>query len=239
MRKKRRSVRTKTLVMLLSVITIIGGTFGGSLAWLVDTSPAVTNVFTVGRVKVSTEPQTSTFSLRGGRDDSLRMVPGWELTIEDPAVIVEAGSEACYLFMKIDEDAGSFYTDEQIGFRDYLSYKVTEGWTLLTSDGVNPVPANVYYRVVERSDVDQAFNLIHEKKVKVSEHITSEMLDALTKPGAALPSLTFSAYAVQLYSGNDVTFSPAEAWAKTSDPSGFDTAASNSPSETPISDVNA
>lgn len=239
MRKKRRSVRTKTLVMLLSVVAIIGGTFGGSLAWLTDTSPAVTNVFTVGKVNVTTEPQTSTFSLRGGRDNELRMVPGWELTIEDPAVIVEAGSEACYLFMKIDEDAGSFYTDERIGFKDYLSYKVTEGWTLLVSDGVNPVPANVYYRVVEQSDVDQAFNLIHEKKVKVSEHITSEMLNALTQPGATLPSLTFSAYAVQLYSGNDVTFSPAEAWAKTSDPSGLDTAANTSPSETPISDVNA
>ncbi|MBR7184946.1 MAG: hypothetical protein IKD37_04985 [Clostridia bacterium] len=239
MRKKRRSVRTKALIMLLSVITIIGGTFGGSLAWLVDTSPAVTNVFTVGKVQVRTEMPASTFSLRGDRDDSLRMVPGWELTIQDPAVIVEAGSEACYLFMKIDEDAGSFYTDAQIGFRDYLNYAVTEGWTLLAGDGVNPVPPNVYYRVVERSDIDQAFNLIHEKKVKVSEHITSEMMSALTQPGAALPTLTFSAYAVQLYSGNDVTFSPAEAWAKISDPSGLDTAESTSPGETPIFDVNA
>lgn len=220
MRKKRRSVSTRVLVMLGAVLVIVGGAIGGSVAWLTDTTDAVTNTFTVGNIDAYTTASAA-YSLRRSTGE-LRMVPGHTLTINAPAITIGAGSEDCYLFVRIDENLGT-WTKEGRTFQDCLSYATVAGWTKLESTPEVTVPDHVYWRVVERdAENDQTFQVIAGEsgpEVTVSLDITKEMMSELNEPGATLPTLTFSAYAVQLYSSNDKTFSPADAWAIVSTPS--------------------
>lgn len=198
--------------MLLSVVIIIGGAISGSVAWLVDTSSSSTAVFTVGQVKMyvgSTEEPMLFSRLAKAEDNTLRMVPGSTLTINDPPVTILAGSEDCYLFVKIDENTGDLPTDD---FQAHLSYQIVDGWTAAKGE---TIPDGVYYRVVERMDEDQTFTIVQDHHVKVSMDITNEMMDKLIETGNT-PTLTFTAYAVQL-SGGDQQFSVADAWAIVSD----------------------
>ena len=43
---KRRGVTSKTLVLALVLMMVVGATIGGTIAWLTDTSDTVVNTFT-------------------------------------------------------------------------------------------------------------------------------------------------------------------------------------------------
>ena len=122
------------------------------------------------------------------------MVPGY--TIEkDPTVTVEAGSEACYLFVKVEESEN---------FDTYLSYEMAEGWTAL--DDVD----NVYYREVAASEDNAHFSVLKEDEVQVKDTVTQDQMASLSDDN--YPTLTFTAYASQLYKDANEKFAPAEAW---------------------------
>ena len=211
MRVKKRRVNAKVLAMLFAVTLIVGGAISGSVAWLTAETGGVSSVFVVGNVNVSLgNDAIATYNLN--EEGTVRMIPGWTVTINDPPVIIGANSEDCYLFVKIDEDIGSL--PPGTAFKDYLAYQVDQGengWTAgLGTDGI---PVGVYYRKVERLNIEQEFVIVQNHEVRVSENITKGMMDALSQSGAVLPKLTFSAYAVQLYKNNTEEFTPAEAWA--------------------------
>ena len=126
------------------------------------------------------------------------MVPGY--TIEkDPVVTVKGGSEACYLFGEITEGNA---------LASYITYEVASGWT--QGDGT-AIPANVYYRQVAASATNSEFHILQDDQVSVKETVTkANMATAETTQ----PTLTFTAYATQLYKDNTNQFSAADAWAK-------------------------
>lgn len=208
MRKKKIKVSKKGLVMLLaSVITVVGSS-SGSVAWLADITQGTANQMTISTVTAQFDrgAVSSTFSLQRG-DDALYLTPGTTLTVEAPPVRVMQNSEDCYLFLKIDEDIGSL---PSAPFSSYLQYAVADGWTAAEGDNI---PAGVYYRIVQRSDEDQLFVLIRGSAVKVSDNITEKALNMLMLPDAELPTLNFTAYAVQLTGDGITPFSVAQAWA--------------------------
>ena len=123
------------------------------------------------------------------------MMPGLEFTV-DPKVTVSAGSEKCWLFIKIDE-----IIDEPAKFSDYLSYTVATGWTPL--DG----HAGVYYRQVDATATNVSFDIIQNNTVTANADCTKSDYDELD--GQSL-NLDFTAYAVQ-FVGFDT---PALAWAE-------------------------
>ncbi len=208
MRKKKIKVSKKGLVVLLaSVITVVGSS-SGSVAWLADITQGTANQMTISTVSAHFAPNAegNTFSLGRG-EDTLYLTPGTTLAVQAPPVHVAANSEDCYLFLKIDEDIGSL---PSAPFSSYLQYAVADGWT--AAEGEN-IPAGVYYRIVQRSDEDQLFALIRGSAVKVSDNITEKALNMLTLPDAELPSLNFTAYAVQLTGDGITPFSVAQAWA--------------------------
>lgn len=173
--RRRRGISTKTLVALLSLVLLLGCSLGGTLAWLSDSTGPVTNTFTVGDINIS---------LDESNDLDLTIVPGVPIK-KDPKVTVLEGSEACWLFVKIEESAN---------WPDDLTYSVvtgTEGWTKLT--GVEGVE-NVYYRQVGASDNAQEFPVLAGNTVTVSENLTKSKLQQLASNN---PTLTFTAYAVQ------------------------------------------
>ena len=186
---KRRGVASKTLVLALAVMLIVGATIGGTVAWLTAQTPSVTNTFTVGDINITLNETKSDF----------KMVPG-NVIDKDPVVTVVDGSEDCYLFVKIEK---STTLDK------YISYTVASGWTEL--DNVD----GVYYRVVNATDRTKSFSVLANDQVTVNEGVTKADMEALKAENATQPTLTFTAYAVQ----KDNIDTAALAWEKITNPS--------------------
>ena len=167
----------KTIALLVAISMIFGCVVGGTIAWLTANSNTVTNTFTTSDVTIKLDESTGT---------EYKMVPGATIK-KDPKVTVVKGSEACYLFVKIEEEnraADATY--------NYFDYAVASGWTAL--DGVT----GVYYRTVADLTAttadNQEYPVLVDNKVTISQNVTkADMTDAKTN----VPKLKFTAYAVQ------------------------------------------
>lgn len=167
-------MKKKTIAVVLALVLVICCAVGGVLAWLTDTTDSITNTFTVGNVKID---------LAESKNLDLKMVPGQNIE-KDPKVTVEAGSEACWLFVKVEK---STVLDS------YIDYTVDNGWTPL--DGVN----GVYYKEVDATTAANGavYSVLTGNQVTVKDAVTQQMMDNLNVTGATQPTLTFTAYACQ------------------------------------------
>ena len=171
--KKFRELSGKLVVAMLAVTLLIGCAIGGTVAWLTAKTDPVVNTFTYGDINIElteTKPENK----------QAKIIPGVNIE-KDPKVTVKANSEACWLFVKVEE-AGTFVTDK-------VTYSIDTGWTKLT--GVTGVD-NVYYREVGAVTADTDFAVPKDNKVTVSDTLTKEDIQNITNP-----TLTFTAYAVQ------------------------------------------
>lgn len=184
-RARKRKIRNRRIAMTVALVLVVAlVSVGGTIAWLTDKTEAVTNTFTVGNIDIALAETTSNY----------KMVPGNTIA-KDPTVTVKANSEACYLFVKIEESSN---------LKSYIDYSVAEGWTALT--GVT----GVYYREVAATTTDTAFSVLTSDQVTVKDTVTKTMMDDLGKTGATQPTLTFTAYACQ----KDNVSTAADAWTK-------------------------
>ena len=180
---RRRSVSSRAFIALLALVLVIGCVAGGTVAWLVAKTAPVVNTFTYGNINITLAETT-------GR--SYKIIPGTDIT-KDPKVTVKGGSEACWLFVKVDK-VGTFVEGK-------VTYAIDNGWTAL------PRVDGVYYREVAAVTADTDFSVLEGNKITVSEDLTKAEVDAIT---ANEISLTFTAYAVQKAGVADA----ADAWAK-------------------------
>lgn len=179
----RRSVSSKTFVVMLALVLALGCAVGGTIAWLTKTTDPVVNTFTYGNIDI-----TLTETVPENRQ--AKIIPGQDIH-KDPKVTVKANSEDCYLFVKVVED-GTFVANK-------VTYDIADGWVPL--DG----QTDVYYREVTNSATDQDFPVLKDNKVTVSNTLTKADIKDITTD----PTLTFTAYAVQKENVKDV----ATAWA--------------------------
>lgn len=182
-------MKKKSLALVLALAMIVVCVVGGTLAWLTATTPEVKNTFTAGDINIT---------LAESENLDLKMIPGYTIA-KDPKVTVKAGSEKCYLFVKVDKSAN---------FDKFMTYDMAADWIAL--DGVD----GVYYRVVETSTADQPFYVLAGNKVTVNDTVTKADMDGLKANVATQPTLTFTAYACQYNNSNGTNFTPAQAWAK-------------------------
>lgn len=183
--RRRRSVSSRTFIVMLALVLVIGCAVGGTVAWLVSSTDAVVNTFTYGAINITLSETT-------GEND--KIIPGKDIS-KDPKVTVKKDSEACWLFVEIKEE-GTFVADK-------VTYSIADGWT--KGDGTK-IPANVYYRAVGAVNADTAFPVLQDDKIHVSEDLTKSDIQSITTQ----PMLTFTAYAVQ----KDGINTAADAWAK-------------------------
>ena len=176
----KKKILVACLCVALAVLTIAGTT----LAYLTATTGPVTNTFTVGNIDITLTETTTDY----------KMVPGSTIA-KDPKVTVKAGSEACWLFVKVEESTN---------LDDFITYTIADGWTALT--GVD----GVYYREVSATTTDTDYAVLKDNRVAVKDTVTKPMMDAITKGTDTNPTLTFTAYAVQKSGVNTV----ADAWSK-------------------------
>lgn len=188
---RRRSVSSRAFIALLALVLVIGCVAGGTVAWLVAKTEPVVNTFTYGNINITLAETTG---------EEYKIIPGKDIP-KDPKVTVTAGSEACWLFVKVEE-TGTFVADK-------VTYAIADSWT--QGNGTE-IPSNVYYREVSAEDAKNgvsyyvlAGNTTYPNGViTVSSDLTKENIPT------ANPTLTFTAYAVQK---ENIT-TAADAWAK-------------------------
>ena len=203
----------KKIALLMACVMAFGIAVGGTLAWLTDATREVKNTFTDSDINITLTEETGT---------EYQMIPGYDIE-KDPVVTVEAGSEACWLFVKVKESIGDITIGEdKKEFADYLTYTVgatgVDGKTWDTLDDAGKLEAGetVYYLQVEDlsdSATGVTYSVLAGDKVSVPGTVTKEMMDAIDGDNTAKrPTLTFTAYAVQYKNSNDGNFSAVDAW---------------------------
>ena len=187
--------RSKALLLALCAVLLVAVSVLGTMAYLTSETQVITNTFTVGDINIElteTKPESK----------QAKIIPGVDIE-KDPKVTVKANSEACWLFVKV-EQTGTFVTDR-------VTYSVmtgADGWTALTD---NP---GVYYREVGAVTSDTSFDILENNKVTVSDTLTKADVNNITAENQ--PKLTFTAYAVQ----KECIDTAADAWAKVNTTSG-------------------
>ena len=184
-------MKKKGLALVLALTLLVVGVVAGTLAWLTAKSDVVTNTFTTSDITVKLE-ETKGTSVTGGKE--FKMIPGYTIS-KDPTVTVLAGSEECYLFVKLDKSTN---------FDDYMTYEMADGWTVV------PGETNVYFRKVLTEDMGTAYSVLKGDKVTVKGTVTKEMMETAEQDK---PTLKITAYASQLYKNATTEFPVAEAWA--------------------------
>ena len=177
-------MKKKSLALLLAIAIVVVGAVAGTVAWLTDRTAAVENTFTTSDITIELTETTG---------ESYKMIPGCTIA-KDPKVTVKTGSEACYLFVKLEESDN---------FADFMTYKMADGWQALSGN------AGVFYREVAAATADTTFEVLQGNQVTVKDTVTNA---DMTAAETDKPTLTFKAYAIQK-SGFDTA---AAAWAEVS-----------------------
>lgn len=193
-RRRRRRNTLKPMLIAMAVVLLLGCVTGGTLAWLTSTTPAVVNTFTTSDIKITLEETGAT-----DNKASFKMIPGWTIA-KDPKVTVLTGSEACWLFVKVEKSTN---------FDSFMTYEMADGWEQLTDKDGNNIDS-VFCRKVTASTADQVFGVLKNDQVTVKDSVTKAMMNGLTN--TTYPTLTFTAYASQLYRSADDEFYAYEAW---------------------------
>lgn len=182
-------MKKKGLTLVLALTLLVVGVVAGTLAWLTAKSDVVTNTFTTSDIKVELKET----------EEPYKMVPGYDIH-KDPKAKVIAGSEECFLFVKLEKSQN---------FDIFLTYEMDDGWTKLES-----VTDTVYYRVVDgtNNQIGTAYSVLKGDKVTVKDSVTKEQMNALDDGTAVKPTLTITAYASQLHKNATETFSAFDAW---------------------------
>lgn len=191
--KAGRSFRGLMLVLALTLIVGVAG--GATFAWLTAKTDPVVNTFTYGDISIELKETTG---------DSYKIIPGVDIE-KNPLVTVKAKSEACWLFVKVEEEDWPTltYVDGEKTVRK-VNYDIADGWT--KGDGTN-IPANVYYREAAANDANQEFPVLKDNKITVSDTLTKKEIKDI--PTTTTPKLSITAYAIQ----KDGMDTAAKAWA--------------------------
>ena len=175
----------KKVLSIVAVVLVLCCAIGGTLAWLTAKSEVVTNTFAPSNIKIELKENTGT---------QYKMVPGQTIA-KDPAAKVLAGSEECWLFVKLEKSAN---------FDTFMTYEMANGWEPVAEE------TNVYARKVTTAEIDTAYSVLLNDQVTVKDSVDETMMNSL--PAETYPTLTITAYASQLHSSNNTDFTAKQAW---------------------------
>jgi hypothetical protein len=189
-------MKKKATIAVTALLLVLCFAIGGTLAWLKAETKPVVNTFTYGDINIDLSETTG---------NEYKMIPGNDIT-KDPKVTVEKDSEACWLFVKVEKSDN---------YADYLAnYTIADGWTAL--DGVD----GVYYREVnaDTAKAGTSYQVLKGDTVTVLDSVKKSDMEAIKNGTVDEPTLTFTAYAVQLDGFNAATNTAAKnaalAWAE-------------------------
>lgn len=195
-------MKKKATIAVVALALVLCFAIGGTLAWLKAQTKPVVNTFTYGDINIGLSETTG---------DEYKMIPGNYIT-KDPKVTVDANSEACWLFVKVDESNN---------FDNFMTYDIADDWTQLKEDAEgNVITDLVYYREVnaDTAKAGTSYQVLEGNTVTVLDSVEKSDMEAIKNSTAAKPTLIFTAYAVQLDGFNATTNTAAKnaalAWAE-------------------------
>lgn len=204
----KKKILMACLCVALAVLTIAGTT----LAYLTSTAE-VKNTFTVGNVSITLDekdvdklgvPETDKDGnpLPRVNENDYKLMPG-HTYVKDPTVHVAAGSEDCWIFVKVENGIAAFEAATvEGGYKTIADQIAANGWTPLTGvDGVD----GVYYKEYEQSKT--ATDLVVFENFQIANNANST--DAW-KTFTGSKTITVTAYAIQ----KDGFDTVAKAWAE-------------------------
>ena len=121
----------KIAALLMAFVLVIAGTVGVTMALLTDKTESVKNTFTIGNVSISLAESpvkadgmtVDTTAAKVTENTGYKLIPGNTLQ-KDPKVTVEAGSEDCWIFVKLVVDNT---------LMDVLTLDYNAAWTVKSS----------------------------------------------------------------------------------------------------------
>ena len=164
----------KVLLIMLCAVVLVVLSVAGTLAWLSARTQTVTNTFTAGDISITLVQNTV--------QTDAKIVPGQGYAV-DPVVTVKAGSEDCWLFIKIDAPAN---------FTTFFECPIITDWKALENT------PGVYYQKVTDITSDKEFHIINRGIIAVNGEITKTQLNQLRDDTSnSTLGISFTAYAVQ------------------------------------------
>lgn len=139
----KAKTKTKALLMSLCAVLLVAASVLGTMAYLTD-SKDVKNTFTVGNVAIKLdeakvdENGTQVVDKDGNpvarvTENEYKLLPGHTYT-KDPIIHVDANSEDCYLFVKVDNQIADI---EANGNTIVAAQMATKGWKAVEGkDGI-------------------------------------------------------------------------------------------------------
>lgn len=185
----------------LALVMVAGISVAGTLAYLTS-SDSVKNTFTVGKVAITLDEapvDANGQETTGARvkTNEYKLMPGHEYD-KDPTVHFKAGSEASYLFVKVENNiAGAESTEE--GYKNIATQITENEWTPLAGE------EGVYYQEVAANTSDEDIDYPVFEGFTVSGDLTNDGLAAFNNK-----TVTVTAYAIQADGFNEA----ADAWAE-------------------------
>lgn len=175
---------SKALLLMLCAVLLVAASVLGTMAYLTSTD-TVNNTFTVGKVAITLDeaPVDDNGDATTGsrvKANTYNLLPGHAYD-KDPTVHVEANSENCYLFVKVENGISAF-EDTTNPIANQITAK---GWTALT--GVT----GVYYK--EHTKATTATDYVVFEEFKIDDNAQS----VSGWDNAASAKITVTAYAIQ------------------------------------------
>lgn len=188
-------MKTKALTLALCAMLLVAASVLTTLAFL-KSHDEVKNTFTVGKVAITLDEAkvdaygTEITDADRVKANTYKLIPGHKY-VKDPTVHFAAGSEASYLFVKVENGIAAIEADTKI------AKQITDnGWTALDGE------AGVYYQKVNANTGTTA------KDYKVFGTFT--LADNAAVENYKTANITVTAYAIQA-DGFDTA---ANAWAE-------------------------
>ena len=140
----------KTLTVVIALVLVVVMSVAGTVAYLTS-QVTVTNAFTVGNVTITMdEAKVDVYGVKDGdtrvTTNTYRLIPG-HTYIKDPVVHVDADSENCWLFVKVENGISDL---EATGTTTIAAQLAANGWTPI-SEGSN---IYAYSRIATKADTN-------------------------------------------------------------------------------------
>lgn len=198
--------KSKVLLTLMCAVALVVTSVFGTLAYLQDTDEVV-NTFTVGKVAILLDEKdvdgSETNVTTEGRDkaNAYLLMPGHEYE-KDPTVHVDADSESCYVFVKVENGIADIEAASvEGGYQNIAAQIDANGWTALEGED------NVFYQAWEKDESSVDLQVFAE--FQIDGAVTNEQIAQYSSS-----NITVTAYAVQ----QDTFANAKAAW----DAAGFD-----------------
>ena len=187
--------RNKALLLTFGAVLLVAASVLGTLAYLTSTDKVV-NTFTVGNVKITLdEADVKTDGTYKENQETrveaneYHLLPGHSY-IKDPTVHVDAASEDCYVFVKVENGISAYEaatSTEEGGYKNIADQITANGWVALK------YVTGVYYKEYTKSE--SGANLVVFEKFKIADE--ANKVDGWTGINPNTTKIEVTAYAVQ------------------------------------------